>query len=197
MRSTSLLVKDNLQNPLLALPQPRASVRAEEKKQVRLRQRTRHRRGVKRRSREETRIRRKRKRFATIQLSTTEFLEKGDPRQERVLQERKNTQHASFLFFFEPSSLSLRLTPKGMVQWRMPVITCVPFIKKKGNCKLGFWCTLKHTGKAGSEPKKRHDSVVVAKTSDHTHVQEVTSLKFKAQGDLLHGVSAVPVKYVF
>ena len=47
---------------------------------------------------------------------------------------------------------------------------------------------------AGSEPKKRNHSVVVAKTLDHTQAEEtITSPKPIAKGDLLHGVSAIPV----
>ena len=43
--------------------------------------------------------------------------------------------------------------------------------------------------------KKRTDSVVVATTSDHTQaMEEVTLPKSRAKGDLLHGVSAIPVK---
>ena len=41
--------------------------------------------------------------------------------------------------------------------------------------------------KAESEPKKRHNSVVVAKTLDHTQAEEkITSRNLTAKGDLLH-----------
>ena len=65
---------------------------------------------------------------------------------------------------------------------------------KKGNCKLWNWCAFKHTDRAGGEPKKRDNFMVVAKTLDYTQAGKVTSLEFRAKGDLLHGVSAVPVR---
>ena len=48
------------------------------------------------------------------------------------------------------------------------------------------------------ELKKRIDSVVVAETLDRTQAEDkVTSLKFIAKGDLLHGLSAIALKNVF
>ena len=55
-------------------------------------------------------------------------------------------------------------------------------------------CAFEHTEKAGGEPKKRNNSVVVAKTMDHTHAGKRNLLNFRAKGDLLHGVSANPVR---
>ena len=56
-------------------------------------------------------------------------------------------------------------------------------------------CVSAHGKKAGSEPKKRKSSVVVAKPLVCTPAKDkITSLKFIAKGDLLHGVSASPVK---
>ena len=67
----------------------------------------------------------------------------------------------------------------------------VPFTKK-GNCKLGSKCAFKQTEKAGSEPKKRNNSVVLAKTLDHTQSEEQIT-EIQSEGALLHGVSAIPV----
>ena len=75
----------------------------------------------------------------------------------KIHPERKTGQHASPLKI-------------GDFHKEMPVISgihlSVPFIKK-GTAKLGSDCAIKHTDKAGSEPKKRNNSVVVAKTLDH------------------------------
>ena len=100
----------------------------------------------------------------------------------------------------KPSRRATPIQEGVIVQKEMPVISgirlSVPFIKK-GNCKLGSKCAFKHTEKAGSEPKKRTNSVVVVKTLDHTQAEdEITSLPFTAKGDLLHGVSAIPVKSI-
>ena len=58
---------------------------------------------------------------------------------------------------------------------------------QKVNCKLGNKCPFKHTEKAGGEPKKRTNSVVVAKTLDHTQAEEGNHFAFFiAKGDLLH-----------
>ena len=55
----------------------------------------------------------------------------------------------------------------------------------------------KHTEKAGSEPKTRTNSVVVAVALDDTQAEDkITSLKFIAKGDRLHGVSAIPVNSI-
>ena len=64
------------------------------------------------------------------------------------------------------------------------------------NCKHRGKCAFHHTGKAGGEPKTRHKLVVVVKTLDHTQAGEITSLKFMGDGNLLHGVSAIPVKSI-
>ena len=66
----------------------------------------------------------------------------------------------------------------------------------KGNCKFGSKCAFKHAEKAGGEPKKRNDSVLDAKTLDHATTGRVTVLNFRAEGDLLHGVSAIPAKSI-
>ena len=67
----------------------------------------------------------------------------------------------------------------------------VPFTKE-GNCKLGSKCAFKQTEKAGSEPKKRNNSVVLAKTLDHTQSEEQIT-EIQSEGAFLHGVSAIPV----
>ena len=55
--------------------------------------------------------------------------------------------------------------------------------------------SFKQTEKAGGEPMKRNNLVAVALISDITESEEdTTSLKFKAKGDFLHGVSAIPMK---
>ena len=63
---------------------------------------------------------------------------------------------------------------------------------KKGNCKLGSKCAFKQTEKAGSEPKKRNNAVVLAKTLDHTQSEEQIT-EIQSEGAFLHGVSAIPV----
>ena len=66
---------------------------------------------------------------------------------------------------------------------------------QKGNCKFGSNCTFKNTDKAGDEPKKRHNSLVVAKTLDLTQADcKITLLKIIAKGSFLHRVLAVPSK---
>ena len=53
------------------------------------------------------------------------------------------------------------------------------------------------TGKAACEPKTRTNSVAVARTLDITKArEEMISLKFKAKGDFLHGVSAIRVRSI-
>ena len=55
--------------------------------------------------------------------------------------------------------------------------------------------SFKQTEKAGGEPMKRNNLVAVALISDITESEEdTTSLKFKAKGDFLHGLSAIPMK---
>ena len=49
---------------------------------------------------------------------------------------------------------------------------------------------------AGSEPQKRKNSVVVAKTLGRTQAEEkITSLKLNEKGDFLHGVTGIPEIY--
>ena len=66
----------------------------------------------------------------------------------------------------------------------------VPFFKN-GMANLEVY--VQAYGKGKGEPKKRTNSVVVAKTLDHTQADDqVTTIKFIAKGDFLHGVSAIP-----
>ena len=78
----------------------------------------------------------------------------------------------------------LCLSERVIVHKLMLVITGihldVPFTQE-GNCRLGSKCAFKQTEKAGSEPKKRHNSVVLAKTLDHTPNQRSKSLKSRAK----------------
>ena len=69
--------------------------------------------------------------------------------------------------------------------WHPPECSC----QQKRNGKLGNKCAFTHTEKAGGEPKKRNNSVVVAKTLDHNETGKVTSLRSRAKGELLHRVS--------
>ena len=122
--------------------------------------------------------------FASIQLSTTEFLEKRDTEREKSFRKEK------------PVDLR-RLSKVLILQKGMLVITGIhlsaPFIKK-GTCRLGFWCAFKHTEKSDGKPKRRKSSVVVATTLDHTQAEEeLTSLKLIAEGDLVHGVRSSDV----
>ena len=90
------------------------------------------------------------------------FLWKG-PRQEKALQERTASQHAS------------------------PVRRVI--VKKNACDYFGVTVRFKHKGKAGDGPKKRNNSVVVAKTLYCSEAEDkITSLQFIAKGDLLHGV---------
>ena len=66
-------------------------------------------------------------------------------------------------------------------------------LSRKGSCKLAF----KHTEKAGDATKKRNNFVTVTKTLDITESgKEITSLKFRVNEGLLHGVSGIPVQSV-
>ena len=85
--------------------------------------------------------------------------------------------------------------PKGNAceYWHPP--EC--FFHQEVNCVHRSKCAFKHTDKARSEPRKRNNSVVVAKTVACTKAEDkVTSLNFIAKGDFLHGVSAIPVKSI-
>ena len=112
--------------------------------------------------------------FATAQLSTTEFLGKEGPQQERVLQERESSQHASSLF------------KRVIVEMRMLVIAgihlSVPFCNKRN---VQPWFCVLLSVRRRLEANQRDDTQAEEK---------ITSLKFKAKGDPLHGVSAIPVK---
>ena len=95
----------------------------------------------------------------------------------------------------------LRLFKRVIVQKGMPVIIgihlSVPFIKK-GSCKFGNQCAFMHTEETGGKPKKRYNSVVVAKTwTPPKQRTKITSQKFFAKGDLLHGVPAIPVNQFY
>ena len=67
-----------------------------------------------------------------------------------------------------------------------------------GCCKQGNTCAFKHTVQAAGEPKKRNSAAVVANTLDVTLQagKEVSSLKSRGKGGLLHGVSGIPVKSI-
>ena len=56
---------------------------------------------------------------------------------------------------------------------------------------------LKLAEKTASKPQKRKNSLVVAETLDHTKAEEeIPSLKVIAKGNVLHGISAIPVKSI-
>ena len=58
---------------------------------------------------------------------------------------------------------------------------------QKEGCKLWKMCVIRHTEQAGGETKKRSTSAVVSNTMDITQAgEEVTSLKSRTKGDLLH-----------
>ena len=66
---------------------------------------------------------------------------------------------------------------------------------KKGIAKK---CAFECAEKAVGEPKKRLNSVVVARTLDYTQAEDkITSLKFMAKGDLLHRRSAIAANSCF
>ena len=83
--------------------------------------------------------------FATVQLCTTEFLGKRGPRKEKDCPKENVCDHWPSL---EPS------------------------FHHEGTCKPGSNCALEQMEKAGSEPKKRNKSVVVASSLDLTHAEE-------------------------
>ena len=94
-------------------------------------------------------MQRKRPGFATVQLSTTEFLGKRDTDKKKSFSKRK------------PANM-LRLSKMVIVQEGMPVITGI---------HVSVVCVLSTRKRLGGEPKKRKNSMVVAKTLDHTQAE--------------------------
>ena len=127
------------------------------------------------RCREEARIKRRRRGFATVQLSTTEFLGKRDP-------DRKQ-----FFMKGKPANMR-RLSQRVVVPKRMPVTTGIHvsvLLASKRELQTWNHCAFKQTEKAGGEPQKRTNAVVVAQTLDHTQAEkENTSLKIHSEGKL-------------
>ena len=82
--------------------------------------------------------------------------------------------------------------PKGSASDHWHPLECS--LHQRGNCKLGSKCALKGTEKAWVEPKKRNNSVVVAKILDHTQAEE--NHFTRAKEDLVYGVSTIPAKSV-
>ena len=65
---------------------------------------------------------------------------------------------------------------------------------QKEGCTLWKMCVIKHAEQAGGETKKRSNSAEVSNTLDITQAgEEVTSLKSRTKGDLLHCFSGTPV----
>ena len=72
----------------------------------------------------------------------------------------------------QPAQL-LRQKRKGIAQKEMPVITgASTCVHQKGNFKIGDKCASKHAEKAGANQRNERNSVVVAKTLDHTQAEE-------------------------
>ena len=96
---------------------------------------------------------------------------KEGPRQEKVFQERKTSQHASHF--------------KRVVVRKVTACDCWHPLEcsfhQTGNCKLGSKCAFDYTEKAGSEPKRRKNSVVAAKSLDCTYA-EGNSAKIHGEG---------------
>ena len=117
--------------------------------------------------------------FATIQLSTADFF-----------LERKTLGKIS---------LSGKGSPAKIVQQEMLAITgihlSVLFIKK-GIANLGVFVPPSKRERLGANQRQTEYSVSREKM-DHTQaVEKITSTKSVAKGDLLHGVSAIPVKSI-
>ena len=67
---------------------------------------------------------------------------------------------------------------------------------QKGGCKLGYRCAFKHTEQAGGEPRKRKNSVVVAKALDFTQTSKrshFVQVKSKGCFSAWSGVAEKPV----
>ena len=107
------------------------------------------------RSREEARIHGKKKGFATVQLSTTEFFGERNPDKKEAF--KKEIQPTCFAF-------TQGDRPRGNARDYWHPAECS--FHHTGNCKHVSKCAFKHAEKTGSEPEKQHDSVTVAKTLD-------------------------------
>ena len=169
MGRISLLVKDNLKSPPLALLQPRAPQRAKTNIRGDCVQWTTKSRCSRRdtcgmkhdpENKRESKVKGKGSQQPSSPRSNS--LERGTLTGKSSSRKEKPSQHAS------PFA-------RVIVQTEMHVITGihlrVRLIKKK-NYKLGRNRSFKHTEKSGSEPKKRNTSVVVATTLDYTQAEE-------------------------
>ena len=93
----------------------------------------------------------------------------------------------------QPTCFALQrvIVPKGLLV--IPVIHDSVLFVKQGILNMRVSARLSTRKKLGGrrgEPKKRNNSVVVAKTWDYTQAQDkITSLEIIAKGDLLHSVS--------
>ena len=133
----------------------------------------------------EHRIQTRRKGFL-VQLSRKESVPwVKETRKVRVFQEKKSSR---------PATHCRRASVQKEILVIIAIRLSVPSLEKERHCKLGSRCLFTHAKKCRCEPKKLHDSVVVAETLDHTQAQDtVTSPEFIAKGDFLHGVSAIRV----
>ena len=69
------------------------------------------------------------------------------------------------------------------------------FFHQTGNFNILNKCASKRAGQTLEENRRYKFFYGISKTSDHTQAENtVTSLKFIANGNSLHGVSAIPVK---
>ena len=192
-RRTSLLVRDNLSCPLLALLQPRASVRA--KGNIR----------------------------DCVQRTTKDQCSRGRLSHDVTWHQSHNNKHSgrhtasgrkewiclhisicachpwlkknSRNKLTQPTCYALKTSERPLTSG--PVVVGIHLRALLTKKKLQAWECVQSSisTQAAGEPKKRNHSVTVTNTLDTTQEEEITSLKFKAKKDLLHVVSAIPMKF--
>ena len=120
----------------------------------------------------------KRKGFATLQLSATEFFGKRNS----VLQEGKT----------QPTCLTSQVgdCSKGNALDYWHALACS--FPSAGNRQLGNQCEFWHAEQGWRRTEETNEFC-----GTRQHSGKVTSLKVRAKGDLLHGVSAIPVRSKF
>ena len=110
----------------------------------------------------------------------------------RVIRDSKKTVETSLP---QPTCHALKTSERP--QTNGPVVVGIHLRALLTKKKLQAWECVQSSisTQAAGEPKKRNHSVTVTNTLDTTQEEEITSLKFKAKKDLLHVVSAIPMKF--
>ena len=106
------------------------------------------------------------------------------------------TQQVSRNKLTQPTCYALKTSERPLTSG--PVVVGIHLRALLTKKKLQAWECVQSSisTQAAGEPKKRNHSVTVTNTLDTTQEEEeITSLKFKAKKDLLHVVSAIPMKF--